>query len=384
MTTIRASFAAALVLLLTAGSAWAQAPGTGESKFSTSAEYLLWWAKDSPASPPLLGNDAFGAPGFSAALGGQSYDTGAQSGGRFSIGYRFTPEWSVEGIGFFLPAATVTKSVSSSGAPGSPRLLVPQFLVDGGGEGTLTIADPGNFFGTARESLRSDLNGAELNVTRKVMAGANWRLDALGGFRYMRLKETLTFSASSVAIGAPDIFNPTDSFATDNQFYGAQLGVKGEYTMGNWFANGSVKLGLGVMRESVDIAGTLQTNDFNPTFGVGAPQTFVGGMFAQPSNIGSHSRDRFAVVPEVGLKLGYRLTSWASIFVGYNFLYASAVVRPGSQIDRNLNTTQSMAYQTPQSPPPTLTLQGDARPSQRFRESDYWVQGLTAGVSFGF
>ena len=71
------------------------------------------------------------------------------------------------------------------------------------------------------------------------------------------------------------------------------------------------------MRESLVVRGTLLTNDFND---LAAPQTFLGGVFAQPSNIGHHQRDRFAVVPEAALKVGYRLTSWASLFVGYTFL----------------------------------------------------------------
>ena len=98
--------------------------------------------------------------------------------------------------------------------------------------------------------------------------------------------------------------------------------------------------------------------------------------------MGSHDRNRFAVVPEVGLKVGYRLTSWASVFAGYTFLYASNVLRPGGQIDRNVNATQAMAFQIPQSPPPTLALVGPAQPAVRLRESSFWAQGLDAGVSF--
>jgi hypothetical protein len=89
-------------------------------------------------------------------------------------------------------------------------------------------------------------------------------------------------------------------------------------------------------------------------------------------------------VPEAGLKVGYRLTPWASVFVGYTFLYASAVVRPGAQIDRNINTTQGMAFQAPQTPAPTLALEGPARPAVRVRESDFWAQGLNIGVSLSY
>ena len=377
----RAIVAIVLILLATAGVASAQTPAGDGPRFSTSAEYLLWWVKDSPAPPPLLSTGVLGAPDFSVVLGGRPFDLGLQQGGRFTASYRLTPDWTIEGVGFFLPQTSVTKTVSSSGAPGSVRLVVPQFRVDEGREFRLTMANPGEFFGSARESLRSGMDGAELNVTRTIARGAGWRVDALGGFRYLRLREELSFSTSSVDIEAPDVFMPIDVFAVDNQFYGGQLGVKADYTWGAWFAQGTAKVALGVMRESIDVSGSLLTNDFND---FGAPQVFAGGLFALPTNIGQHRRDRFAVVPEVGLKVGYRLTSWASVFVGYTFLYSNRVVRPGTEVDRAINTTQSMTFQSTQTPPPTLTLQGEARPAVRFRESDFWAQGLSAGLALSF
>jgi hypothetical protein len=375
------SLLAVIVTLLTATTlAAAEPPGDGP-RLSASAEYLLWWIKDSPASPPLLSTGQLGDPDFSVVLGGRDYDPSPAQGFRFTVGYRLTGDWALEGIGFFLPTTSVTKTVRSSGAPGSPRLVIPVFRVDGSREDRLTIANPGEFFGDGRESLRSGMHGAELNVTRRIVASEGFRLAALAGVRYLRLSERLAFSASSVALEVPDVFQITDVFEATNRFYGVQLGVTGEAVRGGWFAQGTAKVGVGVMRESLDIAGTLFTNDFND---LAAPQTFAGGIFAQPTNIGRHDRNRFAVVPEVGVKVGYRLTSWASVFVGYTFLYASSVIRPGDQIDRNVNTTQAMAFQAPQTPPPSLTLQGPALPAVRLRESDFWAQGLNAGVSFSY
>lgn len=269
----------------------------------------------------MLSTGRLGDPDFSVVLGGRPYETGPQQGGRFSVGYRFSPDWALEGIGFFLSETSVTKTVSSSGAPGSLRLVAPQFRVNDPRETILTLANPDEFFAAARESLTSAMHGAELNVARRVARGRGWRVDVLGGVRYLRLNERLSFSASSVAIETPDVFEPTDVFDTDNRFYGGQIGVKGGYAWRAWFAEGTAKVALGVMRQSVDVSGTLVTNDFN---NLEATQTFAGGIFAQPTNIGRHDRDRFAVVPEVGLKVGYRVTSWASVFVGYTFLYASS------------------------------------------------------------
>ena len=373
--------AVVLSLLLAPGPSAAEAPGLDGARWSTSAEYLLWWMKDGPQAPPLLSTGTVGTPSFSPVLGSREYDTGPQGGGRFGVGYRINPDWALEGIGFFLADASDTRTVQSSGAPDSTRLVIPYFRVDESRESRLTIANPGEFSGNARESLVSGMHGAELNLTRRVTGDARWRLDALGGFRYLRLRETLSFSASSVFIDNPDVFQITDVFETTNHFYGLQAGLRGEYARDRWFARGTAKVALGVMRQSIDISGGLLTNDFND---FQEPLHTVGGFFAQPSNIGRHDRDRVGVVAETGLKLGYRLTSWASIVVGYTFLYANPVVRPGSQIDRNINTTQALSAQVPETPPPTLTLAGPALPAVRWRETDVWVQGLTAGISLTF
>lgn len=357
--------------------AWAQ----DAARFSAGAEYLLWWMKDSPAAPPLLSTGTLGDPDFSVVFGGRAYDPGPQPGGRFTVGYRLDPDWALQGVGFFLGSTAVTRTVSSSGALGSTRLVIPIFRVDQDRESRLTIANPAEFFGAARESLSNSLHGAEFNVTRRIAGAEGWRLDALGGVRYLRLRETLSLAGSSVALDVPDVFDVTDVFETTNRFYGAQAGIKAEYGTDRWFAQATAKVALGVMRQSLDVTGTLVTNDFND---FGAPQTFAGGVFAQPSNIGHYHRDRFAVVPEFAAKVGYRLTSWASAFVGYTFLYASTVARPGNQIDRGVNTTQAMAFQAPQTPAPSLTLEGPARPAARIRDSDFWAQGLSVGVSFSY
>ena len=372
----KVSVLALALLLFAAADVAAQTSGV-----SGSAEHLLWWMKNSPAAPPLLSTGTLGDPNFSVVFAARDYDAGAQSGGRFSVGYRLNRDWALEGVGFFLASTSVTRTVSSSGAPGSPRLVIPVFRVDDNREGRLTIANPNEFFGDARESLTSGMHGAELNVARRIAGADAWRLDALAGIRYLRLRETLSFAGSSVALDVPDIFDVSDAFETTNRFYGAQAGIKAEYAGDRWFAQARAMVALGVMRESLDVKGTLLTNDFND---LAAPQTFLGGVFAQPSNIGHHQRDRFAVVPEVALKAGYRLTSWASVFVGYTFLYASTVARPGDQIDRGVNTTQAMAFQAPQTPAPSLALTGPPRPAASVRGSDFWVQGVSAGVSFNY
>jgi len=102
------------------------------------------------------------------------------------------------------------------------------------------------------------------------------------------------------------------------------------------------------------------------------------GLFALSTNSGSFSRDRFAVVPEVSAKLGLHISERLLIFGGYSYIYWSNVVRPGEQIDRNLN---------PNLIPTSATFGGPAVPRQpaaSFQTSDYWVQGMIFGFEFRY
>jgi hypothetical protein len=101
-----------------------------------------------------------------------------------------------------------------------------------------------------------------------------------------------------------------------------------------------------------------------------------GGYFAAPTNIGERTRTVFAVVPEAGLNVGYRLTPWMSIVAGYTFLYASDVVRAPQQINRTVN------YSSFNAPPGVPT--GPQEPAFKFKSSSFWAQGLNVGIALGF
>jgi hypothetical protein len=98
----------------------------------------------------------------------------------------------------------------------------------------------------------------------------------------------------------------------------------------------------------------------------------VGGLLAQTSNIGSRSRDRFTILPELGGRVGYQLTHNLKLKLGYTLIFWSNVVRPGDQIDLGVNPNQL--------PPAVGNV--PARPEFVFRDTDYWVQGITFGGEF--
>jgi hypothetical protein len=137
------------------------------------------------------------------------------------------------------------------------------------------------------------------------------------------------------------------------------------------------KVALGTMQQRVSVNGFLETNDYT---NYGPTQIFPGGYFALQSNGGDHSRNAFAVVPEVGLNLGYRLTQQATVYVAYSFLYASDVARPGQQINRNINPTQAVAYGND----PPAKLVGAAQPGFNFNTTDFWAQTISVGFVYRF
>lgn len=373
---IKIVLAALVAVLGLTGSAAAQDAG----RFYGRAEYLMWWTKDSPNSVPLVTDGFVNAPGTRVFMGGDDVDLGRHNGVRATLGYWLTGDqaWGVEASGFYLPTVSERQAVASSGLPGSTQLVVPFFDVTRGQEAFSFLSSTGEFSGAAQLRLSSRLWGAEGNAVMALANPGPWRLDLLGGIRYLNLSEGLSFRTSSPDLppGPTTVFTTRDVFDTDNDFYGVQIGARGRYLWGRFTAEGTLKVALGAMRQHADVAGAFTSNFFTP----GTVRTFPGGVFAQATNIGSHRRDVIAVVPEAGINIGFRLTNWASLVLGYTFLYASNVARPGDQIDRAINPTQSSSISLTN---PAI-LSGPARPAFKFQGSDFWAHGLNAGIALSF
>jgi len=373
----RAVISAILSLLTTAVTAAAQTsnPTPDAGHFTVSAEALLWWFKGN-ATPPLVSTGALSAPATKVVLGGEDVDTNPNPGFRVGAAYGFTDQWGLDGSVFYIPTRTVRGGVSSSGLFGSTNLFVPVVDAVTHLESPQAISSAGVYAGRAHAELSNNLLGAELNGTMRVGSGGGWRVEALGGFKYLRLRETLLFTTDSPNVPPfpADVYRTTDQFEVTNNFFGGQLGARAQADWGAFFASGVVKVALGVMRQTLDIEGTLLTNDFSS---FGTPIAYPGGgYFATPTNVGERTRSVFAVVPEAGLNVGYRLTPWMSVVAGYTFLYANDVLRAPKQIPRTVNYSSFNA-------PPTLPT-GPQEPAFRFRSSDFWAQGLSAGLAFRF
>jgi hypothetical protein len=366
-------------------------------------EYLLWWFKKSPVPVPLVTTTSspdqvptagFGVPGTSVLLGEQDLGTGARHGARFTGGLWLDPHHVVgfEGSYFFVASHTQTQGVSSNGQADAPILAVPFFADDLGSETSIMLASPSNLAGSSLLTLTSRLQGAELNGVVKTCSTGTFRFDVLAGFRFLELCENLGFATNSLGVQDPTmvgsnnglIVNTLDQIDTQNLFYGCQIGVRAEYGIGDLIIGASAKLALGEMEEIVTIASATTTNFFNAPPGgpfTGVPvQTIPGtGIFGQPTNQGRVTRDEFVAVPEVGVTIGYQLSSSLRVFAGYDLLILSNVLRPGNQIDRTITFSQTVQNAIAGNP----SAPGD-RPVVPFIGSSFWAQGANFGLEWRY
>jgi hypothetical protein len=367
-----------------------------------SAEYLYWWTKDSRL-PPLVTRGsptdaipgAIGQPGTRVLFGGD-VDGEGRSGGRFEAGFWLNECQTIgfEAGYFFLGSRSNSFVASGSGAPGSPVIARPFLDIPPTGaapfQNSELVAFPGAAAGTISVQNTSRLQGAAPNALFNLCCSrcdnccddccGGWRFDLIGGFRWMQLNESVTITeniAPSSNLGssfpAGSHVAVTDQFSTQNDFYGGQIGVRGEWWGDRLFFNARALVALGTTQERATINGTTI---FTPA--VGAPVVTSGGLLALPSNIGSHSRDAFSVIPEVGINVGYQVTPHLRAFAGYTFMYWSNVVRPGDAIDTGVNPSQ-LPTSSGRGP-----LVGPARPAFDFHDSGFWAQGISAGIELRY
>lgn len=357
------------------------------NKWWFNAEYLYWWTK-APSMPTLLttsppaSNGILGQPGTQVLLGDGSFGQTGHSGGRFNLGYWFGNNqcWGID-VGYFFIAENGESYTADSAL--FPVIARPFNNLNQNIPFSQIVASPGLAAGNASVALQNSLYGIDWNFRKRLSCGRPcFRLEGLIGMRYLNFDESLTITEnfartpnSPPSIGVPNAIGGTvvDQFSTDNDFYGVQLGLQSEWRRGRWFINSFAKVALGEMHQNLTIAGSqsiLLTG--------GAASTANGGLLALPgANIGSYSQEKFAVVPEVGINLGYHFTPRLRAFVGYNFLYLSSVLRPADQIDTGLDVTR-----IPNFPVPGTTPLATPRPAVPFTTSSFYAQGINFGLSF--
>jgi hypothetical protein len=353
-------------------------------RYGDGGEYLLWYIKSSRVPPLVVGNSAgaAGLPGLPSSrvlFGDTTVDMEDRSGGRFTLALPLNSEKTIgfHGTYFFLGSRDVTFFDGGHGDPNSPTIGRPYIDATTGAEAIRTIAAPKVANGWVHVALTSRLQGVEANGVGNVCGSDHFQIDLLTGFRFFQLAEGLVVHEHEAYLaGAGDLagttFSGEDRISTNTRFYGGQVGTRVEFRRAGVFMNFTGKVALGDSVQVVRYSGTSITG--GPT---GTTVTPTGDLFSLRSNIGRYSHESFALLPELGVRVGYDLSEQARFFVGYSLLYLSEAVRPGDQIDRSVNTAL-----VPGALPGVGS--GPNRPGPLVHLTDFWVQGLTIGFEYSY
>ena len=376
-------------------------------RFYGGSEYLLWKVKGAPLSVPLVttGPDSthegiirssettilYGAPFAPGTGGNDTQNFRALSGTKLWLGYWLDDAQSlaIEGGGFALQKAKATYKVSSdSTAFGLSVPMYNSFFYLGEGNCNPAEAFCGTGVGEDRAPITSaadcvtggvvitntlQLWGLHANAVVNIIRTPTWDVSAVGGFRYLSLSEDFNMSTAITGVSGTQFAgqsgNTDDDFATRNHFYGALLGLRARAVQGPFSLESTLTAALGVNDETININGIYHAFGFFTTTG-------PYGMFATPANSGTTSSNKFAVVPEAQIKLGYDITPTVRVTVGYDFLYWSNVVRPTDQINRNMVKGESY-----QQDPNSTSL---AYPQRLNKTTDFYAQGVSLGLTARF
>lgn len=357
-------------------------PMPEKDRYWFGGEYLMWWIRDSQTPPlvttsPQASLGIIGQPG-TVVLHGYDLDNELRSGGRFQAGAWLDPHqrFGVEAGFLFLGDRTNHFGVGSSGDPLYAR---PFLNAATGREDAEQIASLGlgaalPVAGRIDVSNSSRLWGAELNALTRLCRPCGPEIRLLAGFRFLKLDEDLFITEDlRVATNSPEFAGArirlSDEFATENEFYGGQVGGRVRFGTGPLTLDLLAKVGLGVTHQTAVIGGSTQINEPGQV-----ARQYPGALLSQPTNLGRYNRDRFSVVPELGVTGGWWVTDHLRATVGYTFLFWSGVARPGNQIDRVVNETGI----------PPGALRGPARPAFAFQDTEFWAHGLSFGLEFSY
>jgi hypothetical protein len=356
-------------------------------------EYLLWWTDGfavpelvttSPYDTPQEEAGVLGLPETEILFGNTDMAEDVRSGGRVSFGYWFDPcrKVGIQASYLGLGHETTRYQLSSDGDPIVARPFFNLDPTDFDGDGlpddmgpdSGLIAYPGWVSGEVEVTGETVFQGAEVLYRRNLVEGCSFRVDWLAGWRFNRLDDELVIFEPTVTgpnhpfVQQGTTLDLTDRFETENRFNGSTLGIIAEARHCRWTFEGVMKLALGNTHSQVTIDGrtivTVPGED---------PEPLGRGLLAQESNIGVYENDEFAVIPELGVMVGYDLSCHLRATFGYTFIYWSRVARPGDQIDMDIDGRQLDGL--PEAIP---------RPEFRWVGTDMWAQGLNFGLDYRF
>jgi hypothetical protein len=341
------------------------------------ADYILWWRSGlqlpplvttAPDGTPLATAGEIGQSTTSTLFGGNRQEYPVRPGGRIDAGVWLDQceTTAVGGRFYWLGNAEQTYAINSSG---SPILAIPFTEGANGTQDARVIGFPGTFGGNIDFRASSEIFGGDL-YAKTLWCRTDWgRIDVLGGYQYARINEGLVLDSTVTDLVGGASNRLTDTFDTRNEFHGGVIGVSARIDRCSHYVDLLAKVGLGNMEQTVDVRGGSITTVGNTTSVI--PNS---GLFAQPTNVGQHTRTQFVAIPELNANLGWHVTDCIDVNFGYTLIVFTGVAHPGNLIDTTINTSQ-IGSTVPASP---------ARPSFNFVDSDLVLHGLNMGVTVKF
>jgi hypothetical protein len=410
-------------------------PGGGEGalggygmapKWWFDGEYLLWFAKGQPVRFPLLTTSApnqsgiLGFPSTIELVPGETINYGAISGFRLSAGFFGDADRRFGALvtGFYTERQGINFLYATSAPPGFNSVGIPllarPFIDTNGASSSLVVTNRLFGVGSALVSTDTQTWGVEAsgiwNLFRSCPdVACPQSLDLIAGYKFLHHSENLSVESfttlnraiiepifvpgpfgvpiqvgvriipipvpvGGVFVGAPATVQVVDRITTNNKFHGGTFGFRHEIRSGMWSLTSTAKLGVGNMRQTLNMYGLTSFADPR-TATAGAS---YGGLFANASNFGFYDNDEFVIIPEMTFNLGVNLTKSLTFFVGYNFMWISQVARPANQISPVVDSATVPFH------PNFGALGGIRGTSNLFVQDEFWLQGVNFGLSFQY
>ncbi len=376
----------------------AKAPEKDKERGWVGAEYQFSYIQTQKLPAPLLtiGSTQAAFPGAVGQVGtvavfDDSINFGMFSGMRAEAGFWLDDSgcYSLELSGNYAFENSV-RSGRTSDANGNPIIARPFFDIINGNEDGFRSSLPFAFAGSTSIVAKSEFWGAEIEAAYHWRPSDRFHVDGLFGARYVHLNESLVIDDMAAPINgnvlffqgnlvaAPSSLADQDSFRTSNSFYGLQIGGRAGWEQ-NWFSvTGYGKIAMGATDQSIDINGS------STLFSQAGNQVATGGLLALPSNIGHYTKNVFGFVPELGLTVGVIVTPHIQLTAGYSMLYWDQVVRPGGQIDRNVNLNNVPTTNGVGLVPGFNPGAGVNRPTAFLNEESVWIQNINLGLGIHY
>jgi hypothetical protein len=350
--------------------------------FWVKAEYWVGWVEGmqlpalattaTPGTPRafagLLGN-----PNTNFVIAGSAAN-GARNGFKFDTGFWF-PRNDQLGVEVGASMLESQSSIFAARSDGTTILARPFFDVPAATQQAILLGFPGVSAGRIDVTASSgNFYESHVDLVERTIDTGTFRADSILGYRFYRYDERV--SIQQVALPQEAAFIPGtviqsfDDFRTRNEFHGVDMGVRFRFLLNEeWSLGVLAKVAVGRLTRESTVSGGQQS--FVPGQN---PNVQQGGVLALTSNLGTRSKSDWSVLPELGVNLGYQMTSNLKVTFGYSLLLMQGISRASDQIDINVN---------PALLPPS-TLSNPAFPAPLLRRDDVWIQSVNLGLEYVF